>query len=87
MSRYVKLKPVTWVRMEKPLMGVFTRPQYGDCVGVYEVTEEGILNEALRDAWEHHFCFEIEKVEFETLLAFGIPLLDPKKKPPCTKPG
>ena len=62
------------------------RPQFGDCVGVYEVTEEGILAEALHDAWEHHFCFETEKVEFETLLAFGIPLLNPREKP-CTKPG
>ncbi len=87
MPRYVKVKPESWVEMEKPIMGIRWRPLHGDCVGVYEVTDEDIINNAMKGVWHGYCCFAIERTEFETLLAFGIPLLNPKEKPPCTKTG
>jgi hypothetical protein len=84
MPRYVKLKPVTWVKMDKPLQGVHMRPQYGDCVGIYavvEATDEIMLHDAMSNTWKGYFCFAIERAEFETLLAFDIPLLDPNTTP------
>jgi hypothetical protein len=87
MPRSVKIQSVTWVEMYKPMQGIHRRPVFGDCVGIYEITDENILETAMKTTWRHHFCFAIEQADFETLLAFGIPLLDPKEKPPCTKPG
>lgn len=87
MSRYVKVKPETWVTMDKPFQGIHKRPIHGDCVGVYEVTDEDIINSAMDKPWRGYCCFAIDKTEFETLLAFGIPLLNPNEEPPCSKPG
>ena len=71
MSRYVLVKPITWVGDE---------PRLGNCIGVCIIPDEGHI--PLNKAWWNCSFKTITKPEYETLLAFDFPILDLTKEPP-----